>query len=706
MESAITISSGSRHRSTKSDEFVELPIEIIIYILQFLSLSDRISASQVCHLWHMASKVLKLHSNELVVLQDDLTRPLQVLENSLGTFLHFVFKEVELGGKLTKFWDRFCPQMQSLSLHTCDISEKTFVHILLKCSHLETLSVNGCRELLMSGRVLEQKSDVILLSKTLVKLRKLSLASNRYLSDALFNRFVAISSNLEDLSLTGCQISFHFGLCKKFYPGDMLKSGYIMASESVLTFSNILQYVVSQAGKIRKLRFGDTLIDNAALSQLAEVPELCLETLHLQSCEQLNNTGILRLTEYQQSLTELDLSNCSRIGDPSFIAICHNLKNLLILNMEACCAITNTGISELCHLTKLVNLNLSHCDQVSGEGIERGLCSSVNLHLQRLNLAALSLDERTVCLIAKNLPRLIYLDLGWCFNAVTDMSIQAICQHQLWLRSLKLTRCDQVTDAGLTGLGLRTRGSEQAEEQKHETEVRTKMEKQINGLLGTSNDGMPHSDRLHRISLRSKAEQDIVNDAKRKKVVLQMCEDQDTEEVENGFSIVRLKGLQELDLRGCNRITDVSLKYAFSFLELRHLNLSLCQQVTDTGISDLASKNPSIETLIMIKCHNITDSGMIKFVTNLSRLKHLELQGCSQLTDASLTAIGQRCSNLKYLDISYCSGMSLEGSEHMELCLPSLYTLYKRGLASKEFPKSSVKEPKQVPPPPKFRFLL
>jgi hypothetical protein len=95
-----------------------------------------------------------------------------------------------------------------------------------------------------------------------------------------------------------------------------------------------------------------------------------------------------------------------------------------------------------------------------------------------------------------------------------------------------------------------------------------------------------------------------------------MCEDQDTEEIENGFSLVRLKGiqnmlifkyrplfdhiisgyhqknefvviylffssgLQELDLCGCNRITDVSLKYAFSFLELQHLNLSLCQQVS------------------------------------------------------------------------------------------------------------------------------
>ncbi|GFG36551.1 hypothetical protein Cfor_06173 [Coptotermes formosanus] len=656
----------------------------------------------------MASKDLRLHGSEVVVLQDDLTRPLHIFENSLGTFLNFLFKEVELGRKLSKFWDRFCPQMRSLSIHSCDVSEKVFVDILLSCSHLEILNINGCRELLMSGRVLEHTSDVKRLRMNLVNLRELSLASNRYLSDALFNRFVAIAPNLEDLSLSGCQISFHTGLCKRFYPGSMSELDNIMASESVLTFRNILKYTVSQAGKIRKLRFGHTLIDNSALSQLAEVPALHLRALHLDFCDQLNNTGILRLTEYQQTLTELNLSNCSRISDVSVIAICHNLQNLSILNMQNCHAITNVGAAELHHLRNLVDLNLSHCEQVTGEGIERGLCSCVNTKFRRLFLTALSLDERTICHIAEDLPGLTHLDLGWCFNAVTDISIQAICRHQVWLRSLKLTRCDKLTDAGLTGMGLRAGESGETEQQENKTEARELVENEINGMPCIGNDGVLHSDRLHRISLRSRAEQDIVNDAKRKKVILQMCEDQDTEEIENGFSLARLKGLQELNLCGCNRITDVSLKYAFSFLELRYLNLSHCQQVTHVGISELASKNPSIETLIMSNCHNITDDGVINFVTHLSRLKHLDLQGCSQLTDACLTAIGQSCCSLKYLDISQCSGMSLEGSEHLELHLQSLHTLHKQGLFSKQHPNAGAAEPKEAPPPPprKFRFLL
>ncbi|PSN39503.1 hypothetical protein C0J52_17783 [Blattella germanica] len=95
-------------------------------------------------------------------------------------------------------------------------------------------------------------------------------------------------------------------------------------------------------------------------------------------------------------------------------------------------------------------------------------------------------------------------------------------------------------------------------------------------------------------------------------------------------------GLQELDLCGCNRITDVSLKYAFRFLELRHLNLSLCQQVTHVGISDLAVNNPSIETLIMSNCHNLSDEGVVSFVGRLSRLKHLDLQVMFDITSIAM----------------------------------------------------------------------
>jgi hypothetical protein len=51
-----------------------------------------------------------------------------------------------------------------------------------------------------------------------------------------------------------------------------------------------------------------------------------------------------------------------------------------------------------------------------------------------------------------------------------------------------------------------------------------------------------------RISLGSRSEQDVVNGTKRKEVVLQMCDDQNTEEIGNGFSLVRLRGMQSVSV--------------------------------------------------------------------------------------------------------------------------------------------------------------
>lgn len=102
--------------------------------------------------------------------------------------------------------------------------------------------------------------------------------------------------------------------------------------------------------------------------------------------------------------------------------------------------------------------------------------------------------------------------------------------------------------------------------------VPTKLEKPTESLVGSK----------LRIRLGSRAEEDIVRDANRKREVMEMCEDSVTpidNEIPPGFSLIRLRGIRELDLSSCNRVTDVSLKHAFTFPELRIIDLSMCQQV-------------------------------------------------------------------------------------------------------------------------------
>lgn len=170
------------------------------------------------------------------------------------------------------------------------------------------------------------------------------------------------------------------------------------------------------------------------------------------------------------------------------------------------------------------------------------------------------------------------------------------------------------------------------------------------------------------ISLRSKAEQDIVNDAKRKRVMLEMCKLSEAKEEVNcsGYMIGRLSGLKSLNLSSCNRITDVSLKYAFEFIELRELKLSKCQQVTSIGIDSVTHKCPSLEIIDLSECHNINDKAIDILTKNLKRLTHLHIERCSQLTDHSLDSIAINCKCIKYLDIRGCRGMCSEPNIRLE----------------------------------------
>lgn len=165
----------------------------------------------------------------------------------------------------------------------------------------------------------------------------------------------------------------------------------------------------------------------------------------------------------------------------------------------------------------------------------------------------------------------------------------------------------------------------------------------------------------HHISLRSKMEQQIVNESRRKVSLLNMCEQLANNGELNSsryYSIANLKGLRSLNLASCNRITDISLKYAFDFLELEKLSLSKCQQITAVGMEGL--KCPSIKVLNLSDCHNLCDHGIHVISTSLKRLTYIHIERCIQLTDISLDSISKHCKHLKYIDVRGCRSMCSE----------------------------------------------
>lgn len=580
--------------------------QVLVYLFKYLPKSDRKSASETCSSWYLAANDSCFLKNKVAVfyksvLNGEPSSPTCIFENSSISYFNYLFNEVEISNKLNGFWDKLGENIRSLTLKNCDICEKVFVYILQKCRNLETLNIQSCKELFMSGLLLEGKSEGLLVDN-LDNLKSLSLSGNQYLTDALFNRFITAAPALEELNLSGCSLQFHLGLVKKFYPPGI--NIFQSPSESVLTFYFVLQFIISRASNIKKLLFSNTLIDGAALKLLSEVENLKLEGLELHTCDQLTNVGILSLTKHQTTLRELDIGLCTRVTDQSLVHICSNLINLERFNIQRCRAVTDLGIAELQKLKKLKSLNISQCELITKDGLEKGICAEENSVLEELDIHSLNLDQTALIMISEKLLNLRSLDISYCFNAVTDTSIQVIFKNQINLQTLKMSHCDKVSDAGLTGMG------------------KVREESSDDGPIMSNYDEASHS---HKIHLGSRAEEEIVRDARRKRDVMLMCEKLSLDTY-SGFSLARIKGLQELDISGCNRITDVSLTYAFNFKELINLNLSRCQQITHEGIEHLIKNCPSIEYFNLIDCYNLKDEAVKEIVKGLRRLQQLELK--------------------------------------------------------------------------------
>ncbi|XP_011306049.1 F-box/LRR-repeat protein 13-like isoform X2 [Fopius arisanus] len=548
---------------------------------------------------------------------------------------------------------------------SCELSEKTLVHILKSCKNLQTLHIDTCRDCLMSGRLLDNVNDSKEISNNLKSLVELSLASNRYLSDALFNRLISICPNLRTLSLRDCQISFHPGIYKKFYPKNTLDQG----SESVLTFFNILEYIKKQAKTLKHLDFDSTLIDNTALSSLVAVEDLQLYSLKLKCCNQLCDPG-LRTLVHQKSLKILDLSFSVQVTDASLLYICQNLDNLESLNISKCMVVTDSGIYQIRRLKKLKELDISGCPLLSSAGVTDALCKynpaesedekqiwdCANVHsnsalenihqvemkqdsfdenLEILSLQSLRLNEETIECIAASFKQLKYLDLGYCLNAygVTDRTIQIIFKELTAIRTLKITKCDRVSDAGLTGMGAGAMDNPI-------TRTPPSPFAMIQGITITR----------FGIRLGSMAEEEIASSSRKI-------------DIPPGYSLLRLRGLRELDLSKCSNVTDVSLKNVFTFPELRVLNLGWCTQITHVGLDHLTRNNRAIEDLNLSGCIHVTDICIQYIVERLHRLKRLHLQECFEVTDHALDSIKMNGKSLQYLDVRSCKAITSVGLE-------------------------------------------
>ncbi|KAI3696484.1 hypothetical protein L1987_79502 [Smallanthus sonchifolius] len=123
-------------------------------------------------------------------------------------------------------------------------------------------------------------------------------------------------------------------------------------------------------------------------------------------------------------------------------------------------------------------------------------------------------------------------------------------------------------------------------------------------------------------------------------------------------------GIHNLNLTGCSSITDLGLKYlADGDLKnsLQSLNLTKCDRISDLGVIHL-NQMVSLTVLKLSKCGgHVTDTGIVAMSSQLQNIEILDLSWLINVTDISLLAISSNCTKLKDISLTGCKAITAEG---------------------------------------------
>uniref|UniRef100_A0A8C2FV30 Leucine rich repeat containing 29 n=1 Tax=Cyprinus carpio TaxID=7962 RepID=A0A8C2FV30_CYPCA len=508
------------------------------------------------------------------------------------------------------------PRLDRLALPGSSITEASLLGLLPHLTGLRKLDLQGLDSLFMSGAFLSREEHRRQVQNALRNLEELDLSDLRYLSDLSFNRLTSCTPRLCSLSLAGCHIAFEYDP----YRGCPVGFG----SSALVSLRNLLSLLQKQASTLHSLDLSRTSITPESLRSIAQVPGLRLEDLSLRGCKELTDYSMETLCKHQNGLKRLDLSACTELTSRTVLAVATELKELRSLSLSQDWKITDKGLAELMMLPCLRSLDLSECLHVSGADLVKGLSSpQPRAQLETLSLRNCAYIRDAVMfsltqLLSRNLRE---LDLTSCV-CLTDLSFHAITTYLPALVVLRLGWCKEISDWGLLGMVEPTKNCD----------PRDKEEKP-----------------------RLVTEED-----------LGAFRDQE------GASLLALRGLQELDLSACSRLTDTSITQVLRFPDLQRLSLSMLPEISDDSLVSVAHHCRSLTSLALSHCPQISDQGMARALPLLHRLQHLFLACCDTITNETLSIIALHCERLRTLDVSMCKDITVHQVDLLQFQLPFL----------------------------------
>ncbi|KAF2794187.1 RNI-like protein [Melanomma pulvis-pyrius CBS 109.77] len=151
------------------------------------------------------------------------------------------------------------------------------------------------------------------------------------------------------------------------------------------------------------------------------------------------------------------------------------------------------------------------------------------------------------------------------------------------------------------------------------------------------------------------------------------------DDVEFMHELFKRNTLERLVLMNCDSLNDDSLAALIEGVDseidiltdrpivpprrLKHLDLTRCRGISDTGVMTLAGNVPFLEGLQLSKCHSLTDSALTSLLPTVPVLTHLDIEELDGLTNEVLKAIAiSPCaSHIRHICVSYCESLGDSG---------------------------------------------
>ncbi|XP_074196735.1 F-box and leucine-rich repeat protein 13 isoform X2 [Rhinolophus sinicus] len=406
------------------------------------------------------------------------------------------------------------------------------------------------------------------------------------------------------------------------------------------------KYIVSALQRWRlnvlRLNFHGCLLRLKTLKSVS----LCknLQELNVSDCPTLTDESMRYISEGCPGVLYLNLSNTT-ITNRTMRLLPRHFHNLQSLSLAYCRKFTDKGLQYLnlgngCH--KLIYLDLSGCTQISVQGFRNiaNSCTGI-MHLTINDMPTLTdncvkalvekcpLITSVVFLGAPHISDSAFKVLSACDlrkirfegnKRITDACFKFIDKCYPNISHIYMVNCKGITDGSLKSL----------------SPLKKLTVLNLANCVRIGDTGLkqfldgPVSTRIRELNLSNC----ILGDA----------------------SIVKLSeccpNLNYLNLRNCENLTDLGIRYIVNIFSLVSVDLS-GTDISNEGLTIL-SRHKKLKELSLSECYKITDIGIQAFCKGSLILEHLDVSYCPQLSDEVVQAVAIYCTNLTYLSIAGC----------------------------------------------------